>query len=157
MLVCQLHLHPVSPFRSFIPNPLPSCQVCLEYLHLPEITGTDTNKRLTQAVPVSTDTLPSSPTKAGSIKSVRIIISDEASELLLRLELSRQADLHLLEYAFKAITAANITSIGIRGKDCAVVISQKKVPVRSIIFVHLQPSPNTSNACLDANTSNPGV
>jgi len=33
------------------------------------------------------------------------------------------------EYAFKAITAANITSIGLRGKGCAVVISQKKVPV----------------------------
>lgn len=53
---------------------------------------------------------------------------------------------HYTEYAFKAITAANITSVGVRGKDCAVVISQKKVPDKlidpsSVSYIHrLSPS-----------------
>lgn len=34
-----------------------------------------------------------------------------------------------IEYAFKAVKAAGITSIGVRGKDSVCVVTQKKVPV----------------------------
>ncbi len=35
------------------------------------------------------------------------------------------------EYAFKAVKAAGITSIGVRGKDSVCFVTQKKVPVCS--------------------------
>ena len=37
----------------------------------------------------------------------------------------------LLEYAFKAISNEGLVSIGVKGADCAVVISQRKVAVIS--------------------------
>lgn len=77
---------------------------------------------VSQAALDTTDTLPSSRIRVVSTKLVRNV------NILFAL----QGLLTLVEYAFKAITAANITSVGVRGKDCAVVISQKKVPVRYV-------------------------
>jgi len=33
------------------------------------------------------------------------------------------------EYAFKAISGAGVTAVAVRGKDTAIVITQRKVPV----------------------------
>jgi 20S proteasome subunit alpha 1 len=36
------------------------------------------------------------------------------------------------EYAFKAVRTSGVTSIGVRGKDCVVFVTQKKVAVSYI-------------------------
>lgn len=46
---------------------------------------------------------------------------------------SNEGKLYQVEYSFNAVKNSGYTSIGVRGKDCVVVITQKKIPDKSVV------------------------
>ena len=46
---------------------------------------------------------------------------------------SKEGKLYQIEYSFNAVKNAGFTSLAVRGKDCVVAVTQKKVPDKSIV------------------------